>query len=1251
MPAQANNAPDHATTSHSSHQADKKPWSIKAQRLKDEQIQAFCREYAKRIATVLTQHTATEAIRNTRKEHIVWPSPEALMELYTKLLREEGSIDPKIREILSDKSFVVSSFTTNLAEKLEQQLGHSLQLSQQREPCGCGIDHNDHISLDFPDDSYEDEPDEEDYDDEDEDDEDEDDEDEDDEDDEDYDDDEYDGTYDDYEYSRRYAADGVAAIALEEEKRQFAAILKLRSDKNPIDEDAWRRNLYDAQKRKQEEERIQLLQRLRLEDEQRRKRESQEKQRKEKVELEARRKRETAEADQAARSFLFKSALKAHVDVVKRMVEISPAELESMPDIPRFHSASTTRITGWESMTAMEDIRHPGEGQGMQETLLHVAVRAGCLDLVVFFITKGISLDVYDSEGRMPLHTAAESSAPLEICRLLVEKAPFLVDKSSLKSGKTALHYAAQSGCGDLVAMLLQHHARISIADVEGNTPEMLAKAGLDREKSSKAKAQKYRAVLQHLQKAVAAIKEAQRQKDAFLEELRRKELELMREEEEKDRAARRKQEEKLEADQRRREEEEKELARLKASAAGLYGNNGGGGGGKKKKKKKGKGGNDAQMAAKETSSTRTLAAPVQPSPGKSGSPSPIGSPAASQPSASPATHSIHAVRQLPIQLTTHAVISHTISAIPAPSTLGPLSKPSMSGTVTFSKPSTIPLALSRLPKAKTNYRPSQLVVTRMADMGFPERDVRKALIQTEGRFEEAIELLTSSAPLADDSEDEAERIAEEATRRKAMTQDTPLLAPTPTETRSSNIDQISAMTVTATQSTSPELTSVAAAITKSADSQQSLLGLLTGSEHQSPSSSPASKGPFDHSIQILQRPRSMAPHVQMRSVPTQVLQRPSSYIQVSPPAASGKPQLSQESSAPFHTHSSVAANTSTTAEPFLAPLAAPPVPPTRARYLYGSSSVQSQGQPPTVPLTRSLSPDGCHYIPKPAQESQIQIMPALAQNNRGGHVLQRTTSMRGNDANHHSSISSQSPYAIYGTSASASTEASWETQPGVQNAFFGLSPIQRPTFPANGFITTQGDLWRAIPQSCPSPSRPFEDLLRTNTSAGYRRASFEILAASTDRMLHQSQMDTIHAMDDAADGSMIKDVLAMTGAIDLNELEDTLSDYSLTDTTGTSSRPKAQSSAAVGEGRTQATNGAHNPVASLWKYGSFTQDISSMTHSWSLSSSSQKNFDVKTDADQIYLSHRQRNTGLGLGLDQTVLQTSNMRMSSNESR
>lgn len=196
--------------------------------------------------------------------------------LMTSYTLSFADLHPRIKQVLTDQSFVVSSFTSSLAERLEKQLAHPRPppTSPQRAPCGCAIGHGDHGSLDFPDDSYEDEPDEESFDDDDEDDDDEDDADYDDEDDDDDDDeDDEDGSPGDDEddedddetyndgiddgiddgvidgYSNHYQ-DSEVSIALEEERRKFAAILKRRDEgKRRLEEEFRRKSLLNIQKR------------------------------------------------------------------------------------------------------------------------------------------------------------------------------------------------------------------------------------------------------------------------------------------------------------------------------------------------------------------------------------------------------------------------------------------------------------------------------------------------------------------------------------------------------------------------------------------------------------------------------------------------------------------------------------------------------------------------------------------------------------------------------------------------------------------------------------------------------------------------------------------------------------------------------------------------------------------------------------------------------------------------------------------
>ncbi|KAG0319388.1 hypothetical protein BGZ99_005120 [Dissophora globulifera] len=1210
----------------------------------------------KRIATALTQHNhlggnpagakSDDLLQDSGKDLIVWPSPETLMELYTRLLRDN-------QEVLTDQSFVVSSFTTSLAEKLEQQLGHSRrQLARQREPCGCGIDHDDQNLLDFPDDSYEDEPDEEGYEDEDDDDDDDDDdEDDEDEDDGDYDDgddeddedDEYeddsldednddddndeefeDDTEQDVIYRAHYKSGkfvGTKLVGvLEHEKRMFAAMLKVRDNKKRWEEEVRKEKLQSAQKRKQEEERIQLLQRLRLEDEERRKRELQEKLRKEKHEQEMRKKREASEGFQRARSKLFTSALEGNVGVVSRILEISPEESKSIPGLPPSSTLLTTLVTGWEFPAAMEGSVGSGEKPGMQETLLHVATRSGSLELVSYLVGKGAPLDALDCDGRMPLHTAADCCAPLEICKLLLEKSMYHIDRGCVATGKTALHYAAQHGYGELVALLLQHHARVNVVDSQGNTPEMLAKAGLDREKSSKAKAQKYRSALQHIQKAITVIKEAQRQRDALVEEQRRKDEELAREEAEKDRAARRKQEEKLEADQRRREEEEKELERLKALTADPHGQNGGGGGGgggKKKKKKKGKGGNETAPTSKETPTlpAKTLAAVSNNAVAKSNSPSPRGSPAINtqtvvvQPVAETPAPSDAVLKSpaLAPKASTPSII--TPSAAPsnrhdASAAVAAAAVAAPSALPTPPSPSPPKAASTRLAKVKTNYRPSQSVVARMADMGFPERDSRKALIQTEGRVEEAIELLTSGAPLAEDSEDEAERAAEEAARRKALVKETTFATTKASPKWTSSPHTPSTIPPSPpTQSTSGHPPSSA----KSTNSQQTLLGVLTGAGRQGSVSAPTSKGSASHPIQILQRQPALAPHVQLRSVPTQVLQRPSMHAHAHALSSSSSSTSSralkksfQGQETPILTHSASPTLSASNPTPFLAPLTAPLAPPVRARYSYGASSVQSTSQPPSalLPLTNTR-----HHVAN-------TMAPQLQEYGQPG-------------VNPYSS-STLSP-SMAPAANSAAQEFLWTDMP--ENIRPGIAQAAlHPTHPMPS--TGRDGLWPAqtallsrqdivsSPQFNATQSTLPLSAERHGVAIETRQHSYDLHSTSVDDMLRYSQMDMLDGdQDEDNDDDMIEDVLAMTGTMDLDAMENSLSNFNMAALGAPGSRPKAGSSTAVGQGRTSSSSAARNPVASLWEYGSFTQDINHLGQQWSSSQRSDSHIAAEAHA------------------------------------
>ena len=96
-----------------------------------------------------------------------------------------------------------------------------------------------------------------------------------------------------------------------------------------------------------------------------------------------------AEADQTARSFLFQRTQCSETKVVKEIVEASPEKSSSLAGVPRFCTLAATRLVGWEFMTIVEGVGEVSEERGIQETLLHVAVRVGCVELAVFFVEKG----------------------------------------------------------------------------------------------------------------------------------------------------------------------------------------------------------------------------------------------------------------------------------------------------------------------------------------------------------------------------------------------------------------------------------------------------------------------------------------------------------------------------------------------------------------------------------------------------------------------------------------------------------------------------------------------------------------------------------------------------------------------------------------------------------------------------------------------------------------------------------------------
>ncbi|KAF9908141.1 Tudor domain-containing protein 7 [Linnemannia zychae] len=1241
------------------HSLQNEDWPIEAQKVNDEQVQAFCREYAKtapekgspikpddhirRVKTALAEYTTRgllggkplpEEFLRQGSEHILSPSPEELMELYATLLRDNLDLNPKMREVLTDQTFATATMTLH-GDQIDQHFRqhHQNAPPQQRTPCGCGVDHADEDALDFPEDSYEDEPDEE----EDDDDEDDDERDEDEDEEEDsMDDDEYEE--DDEQdvvdgYSHHYDDVNLKRMAYEEEKLKLETVRRVREEERRLKEEFRKKKLSERHKQKQEKDRIELLQRLRREDEERRKREALEKQRREKLELEMRRKREAAEADQNARSFLFQCTMLSQIETVKQMIGATPDDSCSLTGLPRFSTTAATRLFGWEFMTMVEGVGEVSEERGVQETLLHVAVRVGCTDLATFFIDKGAPLDALDAEGLTPLHTAAKHTSPFEVCKLLVEKTAHHIDRTCIVAGKTALHYAAQNGNAELVALLLQHHARINPVDLKGNTPELLAKTGLESalsEKPSKAntkqantaKAQKYRSTMQHLQKAIAAIKEAQSRKDAQLEEQRRKDEALAREEAEKDNAARRKQEEKLEADVRRRLEEEKELERLKAMTSDPNGNNNSSN--KKKKKKKGKGGHDNTPVSKDIPHSTLATSKVEHSSESTGS-----SPAL--PSVNIKTIQEPVSNQSP-KTTTRLAVS-TVSS--EATTKGPLS----AGATASTKSTPVPTMVARIPKPKTSYRPSQLVVTRMTDMGFPLRESRKALIQTEGRVEDAIDLLTSGAQLADDSEDEAEQAAERVKAKQRLNAANAVKAPAQVRPQDTYVNGHHPAVRPVQQQQQPP------------QQQQHPTGHLPHQQHQQlnmphlqqtqqqqpihhspaqpmayqrthngpPGMFPAQQRPVNHPVQILQRTHPMAPHVQPRSVPTQVLQRPSPHGQTSQPAMNAQNQTTRRSfsNQGVPPMSSPIAHPATTLASFIAPRTGQPAPPTRAPYSYGpaaSSSAHSKPQPTPLINTSQLHQNSGYKI---SGSTSASVLDRSAPGRVSAGDVGLTRKFGSMDLSEHQGYGSSSGFSSFPTATST-----WDMN---LNNNKGTTPtsLELPAPISAGYQQSSmggHNLWATPGLSLPGP--PMLQSVGDSSSISSFGSPFLTSLPATHHSQHQQQHSQQHShhqhslgqhqqqqhlprsptagsslgglqgygladMDlGNADGEMIKDVLAMTGAIDSEEFAKFEAEYSLLDSGFSTSVNNSSSTApsrAVGGGRGSNSGASGQTASNLW--------------------------------------------------------------------
>lgn len=123
----------------------------------------------------------------------------------------------------------------------------------------------------------------------------------------------------------------------------------------------------------------------------------------------------------------------------------------------------------------------PGYGGPGRITLLHHAAKkldAACTAVLVEY---GADVFAYDAFQQTPLHYLAKAAGPradqaaVEAAELLTRAGGDEAVRARDSSGRTPLHYAAQRGCGGLVAHLLTSGADAQAMDCAGCTPHKLA--------------------------------------------------------------------------------------------------------------------------------------------------------------------------------------------------------------------------------------------------------------------------------------------------------------------------------------------------------------------------------------------------------------------------------------------------------------------------------------------------------------------------------------------------------------------------------------------------------------------------------------------------------------------------------------------------------------------------------------------------------------------------------------------------------
>ena len=108
---------------------------------------------------------------------------------------------------------------------------------------------------------------------------------------------------------------------------------------------------------------------------------------------------------------------------------------------------------------------------GNWATSMHVAARAGHVDILSLLLENGAKVDIRGFRGYTPLHRASENRK-LEAGRCLLDHGADV--NARTHRGDTPLHRAVSSGSVQNVRLLLEHGADVNVRDKSGETPFQL---------------------------------------------------------------------------------------------------------------------------------------------------------------------------------------------------------------------------------------------------------------------------------------------------------------------------------------------------------------------------------------------------------------------------------------------------------------------------------------------------------------------------------------------------------------------------------------------------------------------------------------------------------------------------------------------------------------------------------------------------------------------------------------------------------